>query len=213
MDEHLLLTEPDPNIFPAASQLLDNIRDQICNVFGDFAGSISTDVDFILEYIQNSHAGNDDIIRNFEIFCSENDLESEYDIITQGLIDIFKSYLGVNIDISRENMYFSDLYDIYCVFVISLKNTLILSTKNHYIKNGIAEENIKPDAVREYCLSDEFSATDSFIRNAADFSADVALINLKNKVDDFTLSINQEVFVKFIYDYIIANDIKIEEVV
>ena len=212
MDENFLLTAPNGEDATVEQLVIDDIRNQLCNVYGDFTGSVSTDTNYIMEYMRNTHDGDDEMIENFEFYCSVKGIESDYDVLAHALVNLFKQYLGVNIDINRENVYFSDLYDIYCTFVISLKSTILASAKNHYINSNIPENLITNDNIREYCLSDEFSATDHFIKNAATYSGDVALQNLKSKVDDFTISLDQEVFGKFIYDYIVTNDIVVGSV-
>ena len=191
--------------------LLNEIRNQIANVYGDFTGEEDNTFDHILDYIHDTHHSDYTLIDNFEPYCQNMGNQNIYDLLTFGLIDVFKKLIGVNIDVNRENIYFSDLYDIYCVFVLGLKSTLENCTINHYLSTGLDLKDIKKEAITEYCLSDEFSSNDDLIHNAAEYSQDLALLNLRDKINDHSISIDHEVFSKYIYDFIIHNDIKISE--
>ena len=210
-DEYDFSESEVETVTSAEDDLLENIRHQVANVFGDFTGETDTTHDYILHYISEVYNGDVYLIENFESFCSQNEKEGIYDLLTNTLLDIFSKIIGVNVDTHREICSFEDIYDIYCIFVLSFRNTVEFCTVNRYIKNGISLKDIKPNAVTEFCLSDEFSPNDSLISNAAEYSQDLALLNIKEKIADNIISIDPVIFGKFIYEFITTNDVKISE--
>jgi len=197
MDENFINSQEDEHS-PIEQTLLDNIRDQICNIFGEYTGDISSEPDIILEYFSNYHSGDDHTIRNFEAFCKDNDLEENYDIISHGLVRLFKQYIGINIDLDREDVYFEDLYDIYLIFVLDLRNTVLTSYNNHFYKTG----NVENIPLNIYYSSDDFHPTDDFILNAAYSNSDIAINNINNKILDFVINFDNDKFCTFINDFI-----------
>lgn len=182
--------------------ILIKIEDQIANTYGEFTGEIESENDFIMEYIKTIFEDIDyDIIANFENVCRISNYEKEYDIITNGLVEIFKERMGICVDLNREVVDFEDLYDIYTTFVLSLKDTLTQSTKNHYMSRGMEFHELTLENCSDYCLSDEFSAEDNFIKNAS-ITNNAAIINIKEKIDDFVITIDNDVFIDYIHKYI-----------
>jgi hypothetical protein len=203
-DIHLTVLE-DNGFERTEEQVIKNIKNQVINTYGDFTGTIENETDYIVEYLKKTYISKDpnDIIENFEYYSSDAGTENVYDYLTKNIISIFKDTIGINIDIDREMISFSDLYDIYIVFVLSLKNTLILSTKGYYTLIGSNNVNkINIETISEYILSDEFSANDDFIKNAA-FNCEIEnIINIKHMIDNFLIFIDHEKFTDFIFKYI-----------
>lgn len=203
-DIHLTVLE-DNGFERTEEQVIKNIKNQVINTYGDFTGTIENETDYIVEYLKKTYIYKDpnDIIENFEYYSSDAGTENVYDYLTKNIISIFKDTIGINIDTDREMISFSDLYDIYIVFVLSLKNTLILSTKGYYTLIGSNNVNkINIETISEYILSDEFSANDDFIKNAA-FNCEIEnIINIKHMIDNFLIFIDHEKFTNFIFKYI-----------
>lgn len=203
-DIHLTVLE-DNGFERTEEQVIKNIKNQVINAYGDFTGTIENETDYIVEYLKKTYISKDpnDIIENFEYYSSDEGTENVYDYLTKNIISIFKDTIGINIDTDRETISFSDLYDIYIVFVLSLKNTLILSTKGYYTLIGSNNVNkINIETISEYILSDEFSTNDDFIKNAA-FNCEIEnIINIKHMIDDFLIFIDHEKFTNFIFKYI-----------
>lgn len=203
-DEIYLSTISDGNLKSIEERLIKKIKNQITNDFGDFVGEITEEVDYILEYIKQVYISTDltDIIENFEQFSIDSESEVEYDFILSNIIKLFKELIGIRFDIDRETISFEDIYNVYVIFVLSLKETVIMSTKGFYSLNGKNDVKITSDMISEYILSDEFSSNDDFIRNAAFVSQNELIKKIKNMIDDFLISIDDSVFMKFIYKFI-----------
>lgn len=203
-DEIYLSTISDGNLKSIEERLIKKIKNQITNDFGDFVGEITEEVDYILEYIKQVYISTDltDIIENFEQFSIDSESEVEYDFISSNIIKLFKELIGIRFDIDRETISFEDIYNVYVIFVLSLKETVIMSTKGFYSLNGKNDVKITSDMISEYILSDEFSSNDDFIRNAAFVSQNELIKKIKNMIDDFLISIDDSVFMKFIYKFI-----------
>lgn len=206
-DELFLSTDEDSDLEAVEHRILKNIEDQILNKYGEFTGNILTEIDHIHKYIDIVFSNPDatSIIEDFEDICKTAEREDEYDILTNGLIEIFRNNIGINVDTDRETFFFSDIYDIYLVFVLSLKDTIVQSTKQFYRANGITINKLTVESISEYILTDEFSATDVFIQNAAKISGNVSLINIRDKISDYSISIDQERFIDYIYPFIVDN--------
>jgi len=196
--------EQDSDMLGLEKILLQSITDQVTDYYGDYTGDVSTEVDYIREYIENRFEGDFEyIIENFETVCNVSNLEESFDTISRGIVDILKSHIGICFDLDRENVYFSDIYSIYCLFVLAFRNTLTVSTLNHYRKyrHKINIAQITIDKICDYCLSDEFSPTDEFISNLAQ-SGELTASEIQSKIDDNVIFIDEFVFSSYIYRFV-----------
>jgi len=204
-DLDLLSVREDDNLVSFESRLISSIENQIMDPYGEFTGDIDIEVDFVSEYIKKIYlSGNPiDVIENFEFFCSDSGRESDYDTLVTGLISVFKNSLGITLDVDREVLSFSDIYDIYVIFVLSFKDTLLLSTKGNLFLKGITLNNIiTHDMIVDYTLSDDFSANDDFIRNAAYNMENYTIMGIKDLISDNLIVIDNDIFVKYIQGFI-----------
>lgn len=202
-DEFLISSEDDSALERFEHTTIENIRNQIQNTYGDFSGCIDSETDFVMEYVQHVFEGGDHTtIDDFEHVCNISGFEDQYDYLSNGIIHIFEEELGVFIDLNRENFLFSDIYDIYIALVLSLKDTIKLSTEQHYMSTkGFKISNLTLENVSEYCLSDEFSSTDHFFKNAALNCGCESIKNIQQKIEDFTITLDHDRFVDYIYKY------------
>jgi hypothetical protein len=182
--------------------LYTRIMEQITNVHGDFTGSVIGCTDHILEYFEARFRQGEEVIRNFEAYCMENELENMYDGIAKYLIELY-NMIGIKLDTDREMLSFSDMYDIYIVFVISLRSTIVSSYKTYLLENGITTYTDKH--LHVYLFSDENCFNDAFIQNAAKSNPELALVNITNLIDDNILTIDQTDFGEWLYKFVVDN--------
>lgn len=188
--------------------LIEKIKNQIENTYGEYIGEITEEPNYIQEYFNQVYVARDfdDILENFEQISSESGSEDIYDYISLNILKIFKESVGIKIDIEREMFSFIDIYNIYVIFILSLKETVKLSTKGFYTLNGNPHINISIDSIVNYILSDEFSSNDDFIKNAAFITDNELIKNIKHMIDDSLISINHNIFIDFIHKFIIETE-------
>lgn len=203
-DEIFLYSNEDSALERVELKVVENIRNQITNKYGEFTGELASQTDFILEYINTTFAGSAyDTIKDFENVCNISNMEDVYDILTTKLVALFRDIIGVSVNVDREIVTFKDLYDIYVIFVLSLKDTVILSTKQHYHSKGLNISKFTTEVVSEYILTDEFCTNDNFIKNASIISGNDAINSIQERIDDFLITVNHEIFIDYIYKYIV----------
>jgi hypothetical protein len=203
-DELFFSSKEDGNLKTIEEMSIEKIRDQISNKHGELTGKITKETDYIQDYIKRLYTSNDpvEIIENLEHFSSEFNNEEKYDFMSSNIIKIFKETIGVSFDIDREMISFNDIYNVYVIFILNLRETIELSYKGFYTLNGINDAIISIKSLSEYLLSDEFSPNDDFIKNASFVSENDLIKKIKTMIDDFLISIDCEIFTNFIYNFI-----------
>ena len=208
-DELFLSTPEDQDLSKIELIVIDDLRSQLLNEFGDFKGTYN-DNDIILEYVRTIFSNvNYDTIDDFENVCKTCDRTDEYDTLVRGILRVYNDILGIKFDLDRENVYFSDLYDVYLIFVLSLRSSINDSTRGYYQRQGLSEDKFPRNPISEYILSDEFCAHDDFLKNMCNATSDMATMNLSDKNYDNILVIDHEKFVKFVYDFMKYNGIEV----
>jgi len=181
---------------------IEKIRSQVTGT--EFTGDVRYEPNYIVEYIDSvfTEADPDTIIQEFEEICGAVDKIDEHDYLISGIKDVFKECIGVSVE--SEEVYFADIYDIYIAFVLSLKDTIERSTINHYasINEPISKKGNIRDKISEYCLSDDTSLPDDFIRNAAVGDANTSLININEKLESFQISVDHDTLSKYLFHFI-----------
>jgi hypothetical protein len=193
-------TNPE-DIYSRENFCIEKIRSQVTG--SEFTGDVRYEPNYILEYIESVFSEEDPntIIQEFEEICGATDKVEEHDHLLSGIKSVFQEHVGVTIE--SEEVYFADIYDIYIAFVLSLKDTVERSTINHYtdLNESIGKKDMV-EKISDYCLSDDTSLPDDFIRNAAVGDANTSLVNINEKIESFQIAIDHDTLSKYLFHFI-----------
>jgi len=169
----------------------------------EFTGRLNIETDHISNYVSSVFTGEElsVLIDHFEENCNRNELVDRYDHLIGGLKEVFGNEVGVIVE--SDDLTLADIYDIYMVFVLSLRETVERSTINYYKSIGkpLGKE-VLADKIADYCLSDETSLPDDFIRYAAIDSGDCSLLNVNDRINRFEITIDHDILAKYLFHFI-----------
>lgn len=214
MNDELFTSLDEDGIFLSFEEILiRDLRTQITNTYSEFTGDISVEDNCFKSYITKIASGADpvEVIDQFEVFCSDNNREIEFDGLVSEILKLYTELLGINLDIDRENVSFDQLYDIYLVFVLNIKDTILLSTSGKlmlYEGIDVSTDKITQEMINNYILSDEFSPNDDFIKNAKFKSQMTNIYKINDLINDNVINIDHITFMKYINDFIFKNPIE-----
>jgi len=196
--ERLNFGDPDDEILSAEESCAVEIINQIKNG----GNRISDSEDLLRELVD--HKFNSSVDFEFDEDEVQTlylgiDQEDQFDEFTTRLLSIFKEKVGVTLDTSSETLAFSDLYNVYIVFVSDIRNV----AEAAFI--GSMDE--RKDTIENLLLSEEYLYNDSFMEDARagdpgnSYIEEVAILQ-----DHYLIHIDKVIFEQYLTNVLVGDD-------
>jgi hypothetical protein len=195
------------------TDLIGVLHIQLSHVKGNFDNT-----NYIKEFLDskfNTEVDTD----NVEELYRDAEQEAEFDRLSNGIIELMETYVGVRFDAGSGDVNFDIVYDMYFETVVNIQHDLWLqfgeeeTTDTGNTERGLQDSETK---LKRHYLTDEFLANDDFFQGILEFSiGDLTIEFIVERIDLSLVFIDNDTFKEYvtrIIDLVYGETEKVDEI-